>query len=99
MRQIDRPSARFLGLLHGQAVIRGDAGAQETIEAAAVERGQRRAVVRHSFTYVRRKRALDDMNGAFELEFEGLHEPDPAYLVSRGVIPAAALSSAPHGRS
>ena len=93
MRHLDRPSARFLGLLHGQAVLRGDAAAQSCVEMAADERGRLSAVMRHSFTYVRRRRELDE--GVFEHDFE--EALDPAYLVSQGAVPR--LNSGLHDRS
>jgi hypothetical protein len=96
MRHLDRPSARFLGLLHGQAVLRGDTAALNAVEACATERGRRAAVARHSFTYVRRMRALEEMD-SFDLD-EAL-EPDPAYLLRQGVVSTETLSSVPHGRS
>ena len=96
MRHIDRPSARFLGLLHGQAVMRGDPDALQAIEACAAERGRRAAALRHSFMYVRRRRELEELDLS-DLD-EGL-EPDPAYLLRQGVVPEAALSSGPHARS
>jgi hypothetical protein len=96
MRNLDRPSARFLGLLHGQAVMRGDFNALVAIETAAVERGRKAAVARHSFTYVRRMRALEEMGHP---EMDEAFEPDPAYLLRKGVVPAGALSSGLHGRS
>ena len=95
MRHLDRPSVRFLGLLHGQAIIRHDADAQSLVEACAAERGQRAAVARHSFTYVRRMRELEMDSADLDESFE----PDPAYLINQGAIPATSLSSAPHGRS
>jgi len=59
MRRIQKPSARFLGLLHGQAVIRGDAHALSLVEARAHERGIMPAVARHSSSYIVRRFSLD----------------------------------------
>ena len=66
MRRIQKPSARFLGLLHGQAVIRGDAHALSLVEARAHERGIMPSVARHSSSYIVRRFSLDWMqaNGA-----------------------------------
>ena len=61
MRRIEKPSARFLGLLHGQAVIRSDAQALAMIEARALERGIMPAVARHSSSYIVRRFSLDWM--------------------------------------
>lgn len=61
MRRTDRPSARFLGLLHGQAVIRGDSHALALIETRARERGIMPAVARHSSSYIVRRFSLDWM--------------------------------------
>jgi hypothetical protein len=61
MRRIEKPSARFLGLLHGQAVIRSDAQALSMIEARAHERGIMPAVARHSSAYIVRRFSLDWM--------------------------------------
>ena len=93
MRHLDRPSARFLGLLHGQAVLRGGSAAQSCVESAGEERGRLSAVMRHSFTYVRRRRELNE--GVFDHDFD--EALDPAYLVSQGAVPR--LSSDLHGRS
>jgi hypothetical protein len=59
MRRIEKPSARFLGLLHGQAVIRNDAQALGMIEARAQARGIMPAVARHSSSYIVRRFSLD----------------------------------------
>jgi len=61
MRRTERPSARFLGLLHGQAIIRGDSQALAMIEARAQARGIMQAVARHSSAYVVRRFSLDWM--------------------------------------
>jgi len=61
MRRIEKPSARFLGLLHGQAVIRNDARALGMIEARAHARGIMPAVARHSSSYIVRRFSLDWM--------------------------------------
>ena len=61
MRRTEKPSARFLGLLHGQAVIRSDAKALAMIEARAQERGIMPAVARHSSSYIVRRFSLDWM--------------------------------------
>jgi hypothetical protein len=61
MRRTEKPSARFLGLLHGQAVIRSDAKALAMIEARAHARGIMPAVARHSSSYIVRRFSLDWM--------------------------------------
>jgi hypothetical protein len=61
MRRTEKPSARFLGLLHGQAVIRSDKQALAMIEARAHERGVMPAVARHSSSYIVRRFSLDWM--------------------------------------
>jgi hypothetical protein len=84
MHRTEKPSARFLGLLHGQAVIRGDSKALSMIEARAHERGLMPAVARHSSAYIVRRFSLDWMQA-----HDHTPEEAPAAKVRRDRIEAA----------
>ena len=94
MRRIEKPSARFLGLLHGQAVIRSDSRALTMIETRAHERGIMPAVARPSSAYIVRRFSLDwmqaqDHDMAHETVEAPLHAEAPLAKVRRNEIETA----------
>lgn len=82
MRRTEKPSSQFLGLLHGQAILRSDQRALAMIEARARKRGIMAAVSRSSANYVVRR---------FALEWMAEHA-DP--LLAEGHLPAMTQSNA-----